>query len=78
MRLLVTGVGGPAGIEVVRSLLGYDGVTVFGCDCDKNAPGFFLLGTNYWISPEYDDMILVDSYEAVIHKFGIDKMKLWY
>ncbi len=41
--VLVTGVGGPAGISVVRSLLARDDTRVIACDMDRFASGLYLV-----------------------------------
>ncbi len=43
IRVLVTGVGGAAGVAVVRSLLNRDDVTVFAADMDGWAAGLYLV-----------------------------------
>lgn len=42
-RVLVTGAGGPAGVAVIRSLLGRGGVDVFAADMDGWASGLYLV-----------------------------------
>jgi carbamoyl-phosphate synthase large subunit len=42
-RVLVTGAGGPAGVAVIRSLLGRSGVDVYAADMDGWASGLYLV-----------------------------------
>lgn len=42
-RVLVTGAGGPAGVAVIRSLLGRDDLEVFAADMDGWASGLYLV-----------------------------------
>lgn len=42
-RVLVTGAGGPAGVAVIRSLLGRDDVDVYAADMDGWASGLYLV-----------------------------------
>ncbi|HEY2556855.1 MAG TPA: ATP-grasp domain-containing protein [Diaminobutyricibacter sp.] len=45
-RVLVTGVGGPAGVAVLRSLLKREDVDVFAADMDGWASGLYLVGAD--------------------------------
>jgi len=45
IKILVTGVGGPAGINIARLLRERDDVVVTGCDVDSTAAGQFLVDT---------------------------------
>jgi carbamoyl-phosphate synthase large subunit len=60
VRVLITGVGGPAGVNTVRLFSNTPGVEVFGADIDTLAAGRHFL-TNFLISPRVSDTA---AYEA--------------
>lgn len=68
-KILLTGVGGPAGINMARLLKERDDVVVIGCDVDETAAGQFFVD-EFLIAPfvrnkeEYKEWMLVHAKEV--------------
>ena len=81
-RVLVTGVGGAAGVAVVRSLLGRDDVTVFAADMDGWAAGLYLVpaerrrlvepGRSDAFVPGLADLVARDRIDVVISTVDVE------
>lgn len=59
--VLVTGVGGPAGINAARLLRDIPGVFVIGCDIDELSAGRFFVD-EFCISPRVSDRVLYEAW----------------
>ncbi len=73
IKILVTGVGGPAGINVVRLLRERDDVVVTGCDVDATATGQLFVDA-FLIAPYVRDAVVYEAWlrETVAsHQFDI-------
>lgn len=72
-RVLVTGAGGPAGVAVIRSLLGRPGVEVFAADMDGWASGLYLVTADRrrLVEPALSDRF-VDDLKRLIESDRID------
>lgn len=72
-RVLVTGVGGAAGVAVVRSLLRRDDVTVYAADMDGWAAGLYLVPADRrrLVEPGRSDAF-VPGLAALVAQDGID------
>lgn len=71
-NILVTGVGGPAGINAARLFKKEENVQIIGCDIDENSTGKFFVDT-FLISPRASES---DAYEKwmreTVKKYEID------
>lgn len=71
-RVLVTGVGGPAGVAVLRSLLRRDDLEVFAADMDGWASGLYLVDADHRrIVPPGRREDFVDAIIAMVASDGI-------
>ena len=72
-KALVTGAGGPAGVAVIRSLLGRDDVEVFSADMDGWASGLYLVPPERRrIVPRGDSPDFVDAVAELCRQDSID------
>ncbi len=72
-RVLVTGAGGPAGVAVIRSLLGRDDVDVLAADMDGWASGLYLVPAgNRRIVPAGRSETFVDELIALCRDDDVD------
>ena len=71
-NILVTGVGGPAGINTARLLKQENGVHVVGCDIDENSTGKFFVDI-FLICPRASDGPLYEKWiRETVEKYTID------
>lgn len=72
INILVTGVGGPAGINISRLLKDFSQITVFGCDMDEMASGQVLTDT-FRVAPAVRDTVAYkDWMERTVADHSID------
>ncbi|BCU69988.1 ATP-grasp domain-containing protein [Stygiolobus caldivivus] len=71
MRILVTGAGGPAGINVIKLLKEY-GYYIVSTDINEYSEGFVLSDSYYVIPPAYEMEKFIQTLEEVIEKENID------
>ncbi len=72
MRVLVTGVGGAAGVGAVKSLLKTD-VDVYGCDADPLAPGLYIQALKKgFLVPYARDPLFLEELNKIIDDYDID------
>jgi len=70
--VLVTGVGGPAGVAVVRSLLARPDLDVVAADADRYASGLYLVPPDRRVLvPMAADPVFAEAVDAACQRFGV-------
>jgi len=69
-RILVTGAGGPAGINVIKLLKGE--YYIISTDINPYSEGFAISNRYYLISPAYDEKRFISDLERIIEEEGVD------
>jgi len=72
VRVLITGIGGPAAIGAFRSLKERGGVTIVGADSDPYAPGLFLVGKGYVVPKAVEEAPFINRILEISRKHKID------
>jgi carbamoyl-phosphate synthase large subunit len=72
-RVAVSGAGGPAGMAVIRSLLGA-GHDVVALDADPIAAGFQLPGVRSSVVPRFDDETFAEALTSIVEVTGVQAL----